>query len=106
MPVGVILPVLDGKSSANVDVNRATGIVRFSVIGMLARLSTNRDEPVSEKQPLSTWKRLEKLNDIIVNEQPVIHGFSPDPVSRRRSSSSKVANSPAGLSIFLDSFLR
>ena len=47
VPVGVILPVLDGKSSANVDVNRATGVVRFSVIGMLARLSPNRDEPVS-----------------------------------------------------------
>ena len=47
VPVGVILPVLDGKSSANVDVNRATGVVRFSVIGMLASLSPNRDEPVS-----------------------------------------------------------
>jgi hypothetical protein len=47
VPVGVILPVLDGKSSANVDVNRATGVVRLSVIGMLARLSPNRDEPVS-----------------------------------------------------------
>jgi hypothetical protein len=47
VPVGVILPVLDGKSSANVDVNRATGVVRLSVIGMFARLSPNRDEPVS-----------------------------------------------------------
>jgi hypothetical protein len=47
VPVCVILPVLDGKSSGNVDVNRAPGVVRLSEIGMLARLIPNGDEPVS-----------------------------------------------------------
>jgi hypothetical protein len=47
VPVGVILPLLDGKSSTNVDVNRAPGVVRLSVIGMRARLTPNRDEAVS-----------------------------------------------------------
>jgi hypothetical protein len=47
VPVGVILPVLDGKSSANMDVNRPTGVIRLAIIGMLARLSPNCDESVS-----------------------------------------------------------
>jgi hypothetical protein len=45
--VGVILPVLDGKFSANVDVNRTPGVVRFGVVGMRPRLTSNRCEPVS-----------------------------------------------------------
>jgi hypothetical protein len=47
VPVGVILPVLDGKFSTNVDVNGAPGVIRLGVIGMLARLGPNRNEPVS-----------------------------------------------------------
>ena len=47
VPVGVILPVLDGKCPANVDINRAPGAVRLGVIGILTRLTPNRDEAVS-----------------------------------------------------------
>lgn len=106
VPVGVILPVLDGKFPANVDVNRAPGLIRLAVIGMRARLTSNRDKAVSWKESLTARKRFEKLNDLIVNEQPVIHGFSSGPVSSRRSNSSRVAKFSAGLSIFSDSFLR
>jgi len=45
--VGVILPVFDGKSSTNVDVDRTPGVVRFGIIGMRARLASNRYEAVS-----------------------------------------------------------
>jgi hypothetical protein len=105
-PISVILPVLDGKLSANVDVNRASGIVSLCIIGMRARFTLESHESVSEKKPLPARKRLQQLNDLIVNEQPAIHSFSPGPVSSRRSNSSKVANFPAGLSTFSDSFLR
>lgn len=105
MPVSVILPVLYGKSSANVDVNRASGVVRLGIIGMRARLTLDCYESVSKEQPLPARKRLKELNDLIVNEQPVIHGFSIGPVPSRRSNSSKVANFPGGWSIFSDSFL-
>ena len=106
VPVGVVLPILNCKLSTNVNVNRAAGIVGLSVIRMLARLAPNRDETVSQEHPLSTWKRLKKLNDIIVNEQPIVHGLLRGPVFNRRSNSSSVANFSAGLSIFSDIFLR
>jgi hypothetical protein len=47
VPVGVILPVLDGKFSTNVDVNRAASVVRLGIVGMRARLTSNRHEAVS-----------------------------------------------------------
>jgi hypothetical protein len=81
--VGMILPVLDGKFSADVDVNMAAGFVRLGVIRMRARITSNCYEPVSEQQSLPTRKRVQKLNDLIVNEQPVIHDFSLEPVSSR-----------------------
>jgi len=38
VPVGVVLPELDGVSAADVDVNAAIGMVGFGVIGKLLRI--------------------------------------------------------------------
>jgi hypothetical protein len=47
VPVGVILPVFNGKPSANVDVNWAPGVVRLCLIGVRAWLTLDCHEPVS-----------------------------------------------------------
>ncbi len=105
VPVGVILPELDGISAADVDVHAAVGVVGFSVIGKSPWFIADSDEPVAQKTLLPAGKRFEKLNDFVVNEQTVVHGQLPDK-PRRRSKSSSVANSEAGWSIFSASFLR
>ena len=49
----------------------------------------------------------EELNDFVVNEQTIIHWPLPSSGNfKRRSKSSSVANSEAGLSILVESFLR
>jgi hypothetical protein len=47
MAVAVILPVFDGKFSANVDVNRATGVIRLGIIRMCAGFTSNCHEAIS-----------------------------------------------------------
>ena len=52
-------------------------------------------------------KRFDELNDFVVNEEAILHdGWSSSERFNRRSNSSNVANSDAGLSIFSASFLR
>ena len=106
MPVSVIFPKFNGKFSADVDVNWTAGAVMLGVIRMLPRVNLDCDKAVSQKNSLSPGKRFKKLNDFVVNEQPVIHNCSPEPVPSRRSNSSKVAKFSADLSIFSESFLR
>lgn len=105
MPVGVILPELDGVFATNVYVHVAARVIGFGVIGKLLRIIADGDEPVSQKLLLPAGKCFEKLIDFIVNEESVVHCQLPDK-PRRRSKSSSVANSEAGRSIFSASFLR
>jgi len=105
VPVGVVLPELDGVFAADVDVHAASRVVGFGVIGKFLRIIADGNEPVSQKPLLAAGKRFEKLNDFIVNEETVVHCQLPDK-PRRRSKSSSVANSEAGRSIFPASFLR
>ncbi len=58
MSVGMVLPVLDGEFSANMDVNRAPNVIGFRIIGMRARLASNCDESVSQEELISARKRL------------------------------------------------
>ena len=105
VPVSVILSKLDSVFAADVDVHSATRMVGFGVIGKFLRIIADGNEPVAQKPLLTAGKRFEKLNDLIVNEQTVVHGQLPDK-PRRRSKSSSVANSEAGRSILSASFLR
>jgi hypothetical protein len=105
VPVSMVLPELDGVFAANVDVHAAARVVGFGVVGKLLRIIADSNEPVPQKPLFPAGKRFQKLNDFIVNEEPVVHGQWPDN-PRRRSKSSSVANSEAGRSIFSASFLR
>src|ERR1039457_5522391 len=105
VPVGVVLPKLDGVFAADVNVHTAIRRVGFGVIGKLLRIIPNGHNAVSQNSLLIAGKRFEKLNDFVVSEEPVIHGQLPVMPSRR-SKSSSVANSEAGWSIFSASFLR
>jgi hypothetical protein len=52
VPISVIFPVFDGKFSANVDINRSVHVIRFCVIGMCPRVKLNRDETISQENPI------------------------------------------------------
>lgn len=104
--VGVILPILDRKLSANMNIHPASGVVRLGVIGMVARLITNGDQPVPDQHPCSTRQGFKKLNDLKVDQQTIIHDLPPGAVLNRLSNSSKVAKSSARLSIFRVNLVR
>src|ERR1039457_5810994 len=105
--VGVVFPKLDRIFSADVNINPAARIVVFGVIGIPARIVSNGDEAVSEHPLVFAGKRFDELNDFVVNEEAILHdGWSSSERFNRRSNSSNVANSDAGLSIFSASFLR
>jgi hypothetical protein len=104
--VRVILPVLDRKFFADVNIDGTPSIVGFCVVRVNARSPLNSDKAISQQESLLAWKRFEELNDLKVNEQPIIHSFLLGPVFNRLSISSKLAKSFAGWSIFAESFFR
>lgn len=107
MPVGVIFPKLDGVSATDINIHAPARTVGFEAIRMAAREALNGHEAIARQALILAGKRFEKLNDLVVNEQAVIHWrLASSGKSNRRSNSCSVANSEAGLSIFVESFSR
>ena len=107
MPVCRVCLKLDGEFAADVNVHRPAGAVRFGIIGMLARKILNGHKAVAKQPLIFAGKRFEELNDFVVNQQAIILELWSSPGKpRRRSNSAKVANSAAGFSILIESFLR
>ena len=57
VPVGVILPELDGVFAADVDVHAAACVVGFGVVGKLLRIITDGNESIPQKPLFPAEKR-------------------------------------------------
>jgi hypothetical protein len=73
MPVRVILPEFYGVFSTNADVNSPTGTVPVNVVGKFVWSLLNSKKTGSKQLLIPARERLKKLNDFIVNEQPIFH---------------------------------
>ena len=107
MPVSMVFPELDGVFANDMNPHPATNAVGFDVIRIAAWKALNGHETVSQQALILARPCFEELNDFVVNEQTIIHWPLPSSGNFNRwSKSSSVANSEAGLSILVESFLR
>ena len=105
MPIRMIIPKLDRKLSANINIYTTSLAVMLDVIGITARRALDVNETVSQQTAFFSRECLHELNDIIVNEQTEVHErLLRDEIPKRWSKTSSVANLDAGWLIFFASF--
>ncbi len=90
MPVCAIVPIVDGESAMDMNVEIAAGGVGLYEVRKAARMLTDFAEPTPQRLLFATRELSRKLQNLNVNEQPQAHrsrGASGESPNSRPNSS-------------------